>query len=161
MAVVPLEETAGRATQDADLDLSKVSVVIPALNEERSLPLVLNDLPQVGDVIVVDNASTDGTARVAAENGAMVVGYRFVVTVPLVCAVCRSLPNVSGRGRPLLASWCSSTPIIATTRICFRSWSSRFSPGVPTSCSVLVCSESASRAPCRRKACTENGLPAS
>ena len=74
MAVVPLEETAGRATQDADLDLSKMSVVIPTLNEERSLPLVLNDLPQVGYVIVVDNALTDGTARAAAENGEIVVG---------------------------------------------------------------------------------------
>jgi glycosyltransferase involved in cell wall biosynthesis len=54
-------------------DLSGVVVVVPALNEETSLPLVLRDLPAVGCVIVVDNGSTDGTARVAAAAGAMVV----------------------------------------------------------------------------------------
>jgi len=54
-------------------DLSGVSVVIPALNEEASLPLVLGDLPAVGDVIVVDNGSTDRTADVAADCGATVV----------------------------------------------------------------------------------------
>ena len=54
-------------------DLSGVTVIIPALNEEASLPLVLRDLPPVGRVIVVDNGSTDATARVAAEHGALVV----------------------------------------------------------------------------------------
>lgn len=53
--------------------LHSVTVIIPALNEERSLPLVLADLPRVGRVIVVDNGSTDATARVAAECGATVV----------------------------------------------------------------------------------------
>lgn len=53
--------------------LRHVSVIIPALNEERSLPLVLRDLPPVGRVIVVDNGSTDATAAVAAEGGAIVV----------------------------------------------------------------------------------------
>jgi glycosyltransferase involved in cell wall biosynthesis len=52
-----------------------VDVVIPALNEERSLPLVLADLPRppVRRVVVADNASSDGTARVAREGGAEVV----------------------------------------------------------------------------------------
>ncbi|QDU98995.1 glycosyltransferase family 2 protein [Lignipirellula cremea] len=53
--------------------LDEVTVIIPALNEERSLPRVLGDLPPVGCVIVVDNGSTDNTARVAAESGALVV----------------------------------------------------------------------------------------
>jgi hypothetical protein len=53
--------------------LVDVTVIIPALNEEASLPLVLRDLPRVGRVIVVDNGSSDGTARVAAEAGALVV----------------------------------------------------------------------------------------
>jgi glycosyltransferase involved in cell wall biosynthesis len=50
-------------------------VVIPAFNEERSLPLVLGTLtrPPVRRVVVADNASTDGTARVAREGGAEVV----------------------------------------------------------------------------------------
>lgn len=53
----------------------RVSVVIPALNEERSLPLVLRALPRthVHEVVVVDNGSADATARVAREHGARVV----------------------------------------------------------------------------------------
>jgi glycosyltransferase involved in cell wall biosynthesis len=54
-------------------DLSCVVVIIPALNEEASLPLVLCDLPTVGRVIVVDNGSTDRTAEFAAAAGATVV----------------------------------------------------------------------------------------
>lgn len=53
--------------------LQQVLVIIPALNEEASLPLVLMDLPAVGAVIVVDNGSTDQTARVASDAGAIVV----------------------------------------------------------------------------------------
>ena len=56
----------------------KISVIIPAYNEEKSLPLVLNDLPkdQLHQIIVVDNRSTDRTAEVARENGATVVHER-------------------------------------------------------------------------------------
>ncbi|HXO20740.1 MAG TPA: glycosyltransferase family 2 protein, partial [Thermoanaerobaculia bacterium] len=52
-----------------------VDVVIPALDEERSLPLVLADLPRppVRRVVVADNGSRDGTARLAREGGAEVV----------------------------------------------------------------------------------------
>lgn len=53
--------------------LEQVVVVIPAYNEEASLPLVLGDLPRVGRVIVVDNGSTDATAAVAAARGTLVV----------------------------------------------------------------------------------------
>ncbi len=53
--------------------LADVWVVIPALNEERSIPLVLRDLPKVGRVIVVNNGSTDDTAKVASDAGATVV----------------------------------------------------------------------------------------
>ena len=54
-------------------DLSDVTVIIPALNEEDSLPLVLADLPDVGHVIVVDNGSSDETAGLAWRCGARVV----------------------------------------------------------------------------------------
>lgn len=53
--------------------LDAVTVIIPALNEEQSLLLVLADLPPVGQVIVVDNGSSDATAEVAARSGATVV----------------------------------------------------------------------------------------
>ncbi|MEK7316623.1 MAG: glycosyltransferase family 2 protein [Candidatus Eisenbacteria bacterium] len=54
---------------------SRVAAVIPALNEEASIGLVLMDLPRslVERVVVCDNGSTDGTARVARSGGAMVV----------------------------------------------------------------------------------------
>ena len=48
-------------------------VIIPALNEESSIGLVLADLPAVREVIVVDNGSTDRTADVARRHGATVV----------------------------------------------------------------------------------------
>ena len=54
-------------------DYSGVVVVIPALNEEASLPLVLGDIPPVGAVLVVDNGCSDRTAEVAREGGAEVV----------------------------------------------------------------------------------------
>ncbi len=56
-------------------DTPHIDVVIPALNEEASLPLVLAALPRppVGRVVVADNGSRDGTARVARDGGAIVV----------------------------------------------------------------------------------------
>jgi len=44
-----------------------VSVVIPVFNERDSLPLVVGDIPAgiVSEIVVVDNASTDGTNLVA------------------------------------------------------------------------------------------------
>ena len=53
----------------------RVAVVIPALNEEEPLPLVLAELPRamVDQVIVVDNGSTDATAARAQQAGAVVV----------------------------------------------------------------------------------------
>lgn len=53
----------------------KISVVIPACNEEESIPLVIKDLPReiLHEIIVVDNDSTDGTARIAHAHGAKVV----------------------------------------------------------------------------------------
>lgn len=54
---------------------ARVAVIIPVFNEAASLPLVLADLPRdlVDRVIVVDNASTDGSADVARAHGAEVV----------------------------------------------------------------------------------------
>ena len=66
------ESTVVKALTD-ESELNSVIVVIPALNEEESLPLVLRDLPQVGWTIVVDNGSTDRTAAVARAKGAHMV----------------------------------------------------------------------------------------
>ena len=53
-----------------------VAVVIPARNEAARIALTVLAalrLPRVGPVVVVDDASTDSTARVAEESGARVV----------------------------------------------------------------------------------------
>jgi Glycosyl transferase family 2 len=44
-----------------------VSVVIPALNEEDNLPVVLEGLPPVDEIVIVDGGSADDTVAVARE----------------------------------------------------------------------------------------------
>ena len=53
----------------------KVVIVIPALNEEKAIGRVLDDIPRrlVSEVIVVDNGSTDRTPEIARQKGARVV----------------------------------------------------------------------------------------
>ncbi len=54
----------------------RVAVVIPALNEANNIAAVIHDVqtqPDVELVIVVDNGSTDATAQVATDAGALVV----------------------------------------------------------------------------------------
>ncbi len=75
-------------------DAMRVLVVIPAYNEEKSLPGVIDDLRRnlpSADIIVVDDGSTDGTCAVARRlgvplltlpfnlgiGGAMQTGYRY------------------------------------------------------------------------------------
>ena len=54
--------------------MSKIAVIIPAFNEVLSIGQVLKALPKSADeIIVVNNASTDQTAAVAKEYGAMVL----------------------------------------------------------------------------------------
>jgi glycosyltransferase involved in cell wall biosynthesis len=71
---------------------------MPALDEEASIGRVLSEIPAdlVERVIVADNGSRDGTARVAAEHGALVVheprrGYGSACLAGL--AACRTLPG--------------------------------------------------------------------
>lgn len=55
----------------------RVSIIIPAYNEEKYLPATLDAINAVktsdSEVIVVDNASTDSTRQIAGERGATVV----------------------------------------------------------------------------------------
>jgi glycosyltransferase involved in cell wall biosynthesis len=55
--------------------MKTVMVIIPALNEEESIPLVIRDIPKdiAEEIVVVDNGSTDNTASVARESGATVL----------------------------------------------------------------------------------------
>jgi len=48
-------------------------VILPALNEEGALGWIMERMPKGYRAIVVDNGSTDNTAEVAAELGALVI----------------------------------------------------------------------------------------
>ncbi|GAB3235033.1 glycosyltransferase family 2 protein [Mycolicibacterium hippocampi] len=74
-----------------DMPDSRVTVVLPCLDEAASLPGVLASLPAGYRALVVDNNSTDGTAEVARRHGADVVaerrpGYGSAVHAGLVAA---------------------------------------------------------------------------
>src|SRR5271165_6975145 len=59
---------------------ARISIIIPALNEEHTIAEVVRNLASalaagsfVGEILVVDNGSTDNTATRAAEAGATVI----------------------------------------------------------------------------------------
>ena len=52
----------------------KIAVIIPAYNEEESLPNVINDIPKfIDEIIVVNNGSTDRTVETAIKSGSTVL----------------------------------------------------------------------------------------
>ncbi|MBA8816026.1 glycosyltransferase involved in cell wall biosynthesis [Microbacterium halimionae] len=53
--------------------MNEIDIVFPCLNEAAALPWVLSHIPPSCRAIVVDNGSTDGSAQIAAEFGALVV----------------------------------------------------------------------------------------
>ena len=54
--------------------MTQISVIIPAYNEEKSIGKVIAEIPSVVDeIIVVNNHSTDNTAKVAQAAGARVL----------------------------------------------------------------------------------------
>ena len=71
------EDSVPSGVSDAASEMpGTVAVVIPARNEASRIALTVLAalrLPQVGPVVVVDDGSTDSTARVAEESGARVV----------------------------------------------------------------------------------------
>jgi hypothetical protein len=77
-----------------------VTVVIPALNEEHNLPLILENLPPVDEVVVVDGRSQDDTVAVAREVRPDVVVVR---------------QSRSGKGNALVCGFAASTGDIVVT----------------------------------------------
>jgi glycosyltransferase involved in cell wall biosynthesis len=57
------------------LNNKRISVLIPAFNEEKSIAQVIKELPKdiVDEIVVIDNASTDATQEIAQRCGAKVV----------------------------------------------------------------------------------------
>ncbi|MFZ9981487.1 MAG: glycosyltransferase family 2 protein [Cyclobacteriaceae bacterium] len=76
-----------------------VDLIIPALNEEHSLPLLLKAIDRriIRDIIVADNGSTDGTAVIATDSGATVIhenrrGYGFACMAGINYCRAKSIP---------------------------------------------------------------------
>ena len=63
----------GRTT--SAMDRSRVGIIIPALNEERSIGVVVRRCRDYGTPIVVDDGSSDGTGATARREGAEVVRH--------------------------------------------------------------------------------------
>lgn len=73
--MTPLEEVAVSESGAQPAVAANLIVVIPALNEQASLPAVISRLREIGlnRIRVVDNGSTDSTAEVARRCGAEVI----------------------------------------------------------------------------------------
>ena len=61
--------------------MNKLAVIIPALNEAKTIKSVIDGCKQFADVIVVNDGSTDNTSEVARVNGATVVDLKDNVGV--------------------------------------------------------------------------------
>lgn len=92
-----------RHSSSGDVEPSDASsdtvVFIPAWNEEQNLPAVLDELERelAGvDVIVIDDGSTDATAEVARDRGAVVVS--FDENLGLRAAIAAGYREAGGRG---------------------------------------------------------------
>lgn len=57
------------------MERSRIAIIIPALNEARTIGAVVARVREYGDAVVVDDGSTDDTARLAREAGAEVVSH--------------------------------------------------------------------------------------
>jgi len=58
------------------MDEYKVAIVIPAFNEEATIFNVVQSVKEYGAVVVVDDASTDRTRKIAEDAGAIVVVHK-------------------------------------------------------------------------------------
>jgi glycosyltransferase involved in cell wall biosynthesis len=79
--------------------MSDTLVFIPAWNEEKNLPAVLDDLRAElpdADVLVVDDGSTDRTAEVAREHGAEVLSLGMNRGLPIGIAAGYAWANEHG-----------------------------------------------------------------
>ena len=72
---MPLSHSQRETSRTEQHGRPRVSVIIPALNEEETIAAVVGAIPAhlVDEVIVVDNGSTDATAERARQAGARVV----------------------------------------------------------------------------------------
>ena len=53
--------------------ITRISIIIPTLNESKNLPLLLSDLYEINkisEILIIDSTSTDKTKDIALINGA-------------------------------------------------------------------------------------------
>lgn len=134
------------------------SVIIPAYNEEALLPKTLislksamTNVPQPGEIIVVDNNSTDKTAEIAERHGAKIIFEPFrqiakarnsgakaarstflifldadtILPLPLLQKALMLLENGSHCGGGSLLNFDSNLPFLANKLVKFWNWLSR------------------------------------
>ncbi|WP_432105216.1 glucosyl-3-phosphoglycerate synthase [Streptomyces sp. bgisy091] len=97
----PLDHLVAARTKDPHR--SRVSVVLPALNEEATVGEIVAEIrrelvekvPLVDELVVIDSGSTDATAEVARRAGARVVHRDAILT---------RMPAVPGKGEVLWRS---------------------------------------------------------
>jgi len=50
--------------------------IIPALNEEQTVGVVVSSLKKYGDIVLIDDGSLDSTAQIARDSGAQVISHK-------------------------------------------------------------------------------------
>ncbi len=92
----PTVESTNTANElDTDMPCSKVSIIIPAYNEEQGIGDIItrvNELYPEAEIIVVNDGSTDNTAIVAQEAGAT---SALKVTLTVLSSVASTLVTTS------------------------------------------------------------------
>lgn len=58
------------------MDKRQIAIVVPAFNEETTISHVVQSVKKYGNVIVVNDASTDQTKKIAEDAGAILVNHR-------------------------------------------------------------------------------------
>jgi len=111
----------------------RVSVVIPAYNEEKNISKIVKDFfkPYVDEIIVVDNNSTDKTAALARKAGAKVIlekkqGYGFAIRRGLkeakgdVIIITESDQTFQGKDMMKLLAFINDADMVLGTRTCME-----------------------------------------
>jgi len=57
------------------LEECKVAIIVPAFNEEETIKRVIDSLVNYGNIIVIDDASTDSTPNIVARSNAILVSH--------------------------------------------------------------------------------------
>ena len=111
----------------------RVLAVVPAFNEQESIPALISEIVATGhDVVVGDDASTDGTERAARKVGVPAISLSNISVLAE-----RYRPAFCSHSVVVLTSSCRSMAMVSTIRSRFRPLSVRSSRARPTASSAL------------------------